>query len=253
MSVPVNINNIWREVDNPQTCINGIWRDTEQWMNINGIWRRDTPKKTFKAEDIMSFRMIYLLNKQIHHPMYPELEFNEDLENILQIHYDKEENLNTKTLLFEYSKDKYEVEGNFLFIGRLYAILSDGSSISISDINDNPMSCEFDNIAINISGYTVYESYGPYVTGWNRMFKKNDNLPQYEINSERNVSKFSSMILLPSYRRDSDFYPVAAIGIARNMSDPNHNMVGSYGLLEHTIESITVNGKHLPFKIEVYK
>ena len=51
--------------------------------------------------------------------------------------------------------------------------------------------------------------------------------------------------------RDEYFDSVSTIGIARDMQTPVNNMVGSYGVLSHTIFSINLNGKDMPFMMAI--
>lgn len=100
-----------------------------------------------------------------------------------------------------------------------------------------------------------YETYGYYMAGWNSIFSTNSfiasaNFP--DRGPDQNTQSIRSYIILPSNIRDNDFSSIASIGIARNVTQPENNMVGSYGYIDQTIEEIIVNGVNKPFVVEAY-
>jgi len=70
-------------------------------------------------------------------------------------------------------------------------------------------------------------------------------------NQKPTYTRIKQLILIPHKRRSNDFVPYARIGICRALK-PYETMMGSYGIIDHTIEAITVNGVQKPFSIEVY-
>lgn len=263
MSISVNKDGIWREVTNSMVCINGVWRSANQWGKINGVWRTSNPTKRLKPDDIKGFRLIYTLDKSISYTEFPGMKFNPDIKNIIAISehtsdgsivelnnskYDESE----KGIIFEIVNTRdYGTEGIYALRGILYAELIDGTLVSISDINDNPTS-NTDDVDIKIDGYVKYESYGPKpIIGWNRMLSYDNILPVDSSNNKKLV-RMNSYNILPSYKRASIYDSSFIIGIARNMSDKDHNMIGTTGLLDQTIESIYLNGTEMPFSIEYH-
>lgn len=254
MSKPAKVNGVWRYEISNHARVKGIWRNKkEEYVKVNGVWRSTETVKPFNADSILGFTIIYKLARHLVHPMYPKMGFNPAIKNMVDIAgfrpitYDTD----AKSILFRFLNGDYRVEGTYAYEAIMYADIVDGSSIPISTIIDSPVSANMDSISVTVDGYTLYESYGPYVTGWNRFFTDKDNLPS-SASDERDLIRISSYNILPTYSRDSSYISNAYIGIARNMSSRDHNMVGSHGALDQTIESIKLNGVEKPFKIEIY-
>jgi hypothetical protein len=164
-----------------------------------------------------------------------------------------------------------EEEGIIVYEGRLYAILVTGEIVNvcivhgnntnkihedeiISDVSSIYEVRYMDHLDISIDGHILFEDYGYYIAGWNNLFNTKPVLDQTIYPNKiphRKILDINSYNITPSYNRDEYFDSVATIGIARDMNDPVNNMVGSYGTLDHTIKKITLNGKDMPFVVEI--
>lgn len=267
MPIHVNTNGEWRQVYQPYVKINGVWRHANAWVKTNGVWRQ-THKSKVEESDIIGFRLVYTYNPNKTYSPFPFLSSN--LELPIKIHLTGSTagnmDLDTKGILYEYSNTKYPTEGITCLEGRLYAVLYNDIILDICSgyngvkYNDKEMGDIFidsrlDELTITISGYELFEDYGYYISGWNSLFNKTEfldssNFPDKE--REEKIKYLDNWIITPANSRNSNFDNIAQIGIARNMHTRENNMIGSHGLLDHTITHIKVNGIPKPFIIEYY-
>lgn len=247
-----NVNGVWRD-GKPMTCVNGVWRKSKEWTNVNGVWRTNGDQPIISAETIDSFEMIYTRIRDIRYLYFPHLVDNRNIPctaRVAGVIPVDEYSTIPRSFVFEYSNDKPEEEGLAVYQGILYANLLNGTMISVSEILDNNM--DNSNISITIDGSSTYESYGPDVIGWNRVFSNVDNLPA-RFNDDKNTIIINSYPILPAHNRSTSYTFRSLIGIAREMTDMHINMVGSHGTLDHTIESIKVNNIPMSFRITIYE
>jgi hypothetical protein len=241
----VNINGIIRE-QKSYTNINGILRESNSYVNVNGILR-ESSKRVVKEEDIKYFCFSYLPNRTIKHLDFPNLSYNPNIPALLSTTGENNDtwNYNFKGVEFEYDRRDVTEEGILMYECHLYAVLQDDYPIDvccISDLND---------LKIELQATLIYESNGYYIAGWNSMFSTKQFLDNKAKTEDRDFQYVNTYKILPADDREETYYPVAQIGIARDMYTKGVNMVGSYGLLDHTVHWITVNGINKPFKFEV--
>lgn len=251
----VLVNHIWRAT-NDWVKVNHIWRKSNQWAKVNGVWRQpvDT-KRLITSDEIDGFQLIYTPARYLKHYLFPDMEFNEDVRYIIDrtgyidnsLYDDKK-----KSIIFEYTNSRPEIEGHYVLEGNLYAVLKDDNRIPISSYTDHAATYDPGDIDVKIYGFSSAEIYGPPCLGWNMLFSRINNLAG-DIIDNKKVDSFDAYHILPSYKRDEYYHPLAVIGIARNMSDRFNNMVGSHGTLDQTIDKITLNGISMPFQIIIYK
>ena len=247
-----NINGVWRDTK-PSTCVNGVWRDSTEWMNVNGVWRTKRTPSPITPANIQSFELVYTRIRDIRYYDFPLLKDNRNIPSIAKVGGElpvEEYSTDPRTMILEYSNAKPEEEGLVVYQGILCANLINGTQIPISEIFDNN-SDYMTETSIKINGYSIYESYGPDVIGWNRVFSNDDNLP-VKFNDDKNTFIINSYPILPAYNRSKSYASRSLIGIAREMSDRYTNMVGSHGILDHTYDSIELNGTPMPFRITIY-
>ena len=266
------INNIWREQWSSHSKIDGIWRESDISVNIDGMWRQ-VYSATIDPSDIRHFRLIYERAKFKSHPEYPNMQVNFNVPATLHLTGSTSMDFDNKGVLFQYRRDGYE-EGILMYEGNLYAMLTDGKYIRINSgnlwsANDERFATPYFNmpeaygvskmgtIYIDIAGYYTYENSGYYIAGWNNFFDHSKQI--FSDNSslskepERSTNIPISSILLPIDSRSPTYNHIAEIGIARNLSNTDNNMVGSYGILDQTIRYIRVDGIPRPFIIEIYE
>lgn len=273
MPTSTNINGVWREMWSGHAMINGVWRDLDSWVNVNGVWR-ETFKHGIEESDIAEFRLVYKFMEVAKHPDYPNLSVNRNLPIIVKLTGDTlgSVDMNQKGIVFEYSNEDYPTEGIAVYRGDLYAVLTNNEIInvglSISDaasdkripgnvpgINEAWATNKLSNLSITIEGYALYESYGYYMAGWNSIFSKEqflDTTNYPDKGPHKNKLLLNSYDILPIEKRVDTFDSAAYIGIARDMTSESNNMIGSYGVLDHSISAITVNGVSKPFVVELY-
>lgn len=260
----VNINGVLRESET-LVNINGVLRQSSNLVNINGILRNSSTNKKISEEDIISFKIVYFPNKNIIHPDFPNLRYNSQIPAKLLLTGDKNSigkiNFEEKGVEFEYDRIYPEIEGIMMYEAHLYAILDDETPIDVCSFNTLEEDQVFNtgikignDLKIEIQATLVYEANGLYMSGWNSLFNKNQFINSgYNSNDTgKNFYYLNSYPILPILNRENTFQPIAQIGIARDIHNDGNNMVGSYGLLDHTIHWISVNDIRKPFVIEVY-
>lgn len=262
MAIPARINGVWRDVQQGCTKINGVWRDTNSWAKINGVWR-ETFEDIITEESIKGFHLVYLLNKEKTHPSYPKLIYNAKIPYKVSCAGENVGIMDTtnKSIVFEYSRNEYKEEGIVMYEGTLYAELTNGKYVDISHINTSSLAQNVrlfnrtKDLEITLQGYSTYESYGYFVDGWNNFFEtetflNKENMPIEK--ADKNIHTLNLYHILSVAQRSDIYDSVASIGIARDMTSPTHNMVGSMGTIDQTIQAIYCNGVSKPFVIEIY-
>lgn len=272
MSIHNKINGVWRNVWSSHVRINGVWRDVNGFVKIDGIWR-ETYRNAIEPEDVLGFHMVYTFSENKTHPDHPSLKATHDLpvtfnltgEHIGSMDY------STKGVVLDYVHEYPYKEGIVAYDGHLYAELLDGTYVDLgltkvpgeSDdrirdpigINESWSTSKVSNLDITITGYTFHECHGFYTAGWNNLFSTEDNIidiSELHGDPDSSIIRLEKYSILPLSSRDTNFSPMACIGIARDMHTVNKNMVGSYGRLDHTISHIFMNGIEKPFVIEYY-
>ena len=268
----VNINGVFREPTSTYVNVNGIWRNVDQYVNVNGVWRQ-TYKHTIEESDIIGFRIIYTRITKVKHPDHPDLKVNFNLPVKMDLSGETagKMDLNEKGVVFQYDRTDYDQEGIFVYRGDIYAELLDGKLVNVGltlpeVIPDDRILGSYpfldtwnydriNNLSIDIDGHILYESNGYHMSGWNSLFCKQQFTDPTDYPDEMDYKKqycVNSYNILPIESRNSDFDPCAYIGIARDMHSDKGNMVGSYGVIDHTIRNIRINGIQKPFIIEIY-
>lgn len=271
MSIWNKINDTWREVWGAHVKIDETWRDANVLSNVNGVWREQYNHFILES-DIIGFRMVYKMASSKKHPEFPNLTVNKNLP--VEVHVTGESQLmdfTRKGIVFQYLLDDPDMEGILMYEGTLYAVLVNGSIINVSssngskggdDRNSNNIPGEeswitnrISNLSIYMNCQVLYESFGYYMNGWNSMFDNRSfidptNFPNKGPNKD--VQILEPLIVFPVDTESKTFSSVASIGIARNMKTPTNNMIGSYGVLDHSISGIFVDGISKPFVVEIY-
>lgn len=267
------INGVWREMWTAMPKTDGVTRSSNIYTKINGV-NRVIYQHEITESDIIGFRMVYKRSVTKKHPDFPNLSFNPNLPVIVSLTGDTigSMDMNYKGILFEYSNERVKEEGIYMYEGSLYALLSNDELVDIpltkADVGPDdriPTSIPNGNhawvsnrvagLSIQV-GYTLtYETFGYFMAGWNSFFST-DNWIDYTNYPDKDRNEKSlpvnSYNMLPIESRESTFDTIAQIGIARDMSSPTNNMIGSHGLLDQTIDNIWVNGIKKPFVIEMY-
>ena len=263
--MPVSVNGVMREPSEISSLVNGVWRSSNKvFANINGVFRN-----TFNCNDewhqqqsmlVKGFIIKYKLNKFKKHSRFPSLRYNRKIpftlklsENDRVIFNDKlqtESDLNEKSMIFEYDNTAYEQEGILMYEGHIYLVTNTNEEI---DIALSPIDYRLFNNKLTISCETVDENYGYNTFGWNSIFSnsqfihskgKPDVINQYH-------NRNNNFIISPEYKRIQNFNSTLDIGIARDMTSPINNMIGSRGFMTHTFYDIKFNNEPKPFKIEI--
>lgn len=273
MSISNSINGVIRNIPDARSKINGVWRNNvDGFTKINGVWR-STYQQTITPENTIGFKLIYTLNtKRIHHDN-PRLKYNPNIPHSFKLTGDTAGQMDfiKKGVVFEYKRHEPEEEGIVVYEGRLYAVLTTGVMVNICNVfgnNDNKTKedeivSEFTSIHdvgklngldIKLTGYVLFEDYGYYFAGWNNLFNTKPFIDQ-TIYPDKTLYKkrldVNSYNIIPVHHRDEYFDSVATIGIARDMETPIYNMQGSYGVLDHSITEITLNGTPMPFVVDI--
>ena len=273
-----NINGVWRNLSTPFVNINGVWRESDVMINAGGVWREQHPRELDES-DILGFRLVYKLVEDAYHPEHPMLRTNRGIPSEIRLTGEHVGYMDTtnKGIIFRYLREGYKddpaylgwkYEGLLKYEAHLYAVLIDESVVDIISSTTpaterilphgsipHYITNKFSKLDITMEAWVVYESYGYYMNGWNSLFNKDQLLdPTRYPNKElhKNMKHLNSYIILPVEKRDKAFDSVASIGIARDMTSEDTNMVGSYGTLTHTIFDINVNGVSKPFVVELY-
>ena len=272
MATGNTINGVSRDSRESYSKVNGVWRKNfETWSKFNGVWRLNN--NPFNPNRIIGFKLVYTLNaNRIHHDI-PRLKYNPKIPHVFKLTGDSIGNLDLthKGVIFEYKRDETEEEGIVMYEGRLYAILDTDEEYNVCLMygnNDNKqhedeMVSEFvdiyeasvvHDVDIKLTGYVAFEDYGYYFAGWNSLFNTKPFIDK-TIQPDKTLYKKKLDVNLynihPMCERDEYFDSVSSIGVARDLETPIYNMIGSHGVLDHTITRISLNGVDMPFIVEI--
>ena len=272
MPINQNVRGVFRDTWSVHTNVNGVWRDIDQYVNVNGVYRQ-LYKHSIEESDIIGFRMVYKRLDSITHPDHPDLLVNHNLPVKMDLTGDTAGNMDTnqKGVVFQYDRTEYEKEGICVYKGDLYAVLTNNEIVNIGltvssvipdtripgipAVGDAWSTNKLEHLNIEIDAYILYESNGYHMSGWNSLFGKTqftDPTDFPDTLDYKKIYQLNSYNILPIDSRDELFDSSAYIGIARDMHSDEANMVGSYGVIDHTICEIRVNGIVKPFVFEIY-
>jgi hypothetical protein len=268
------VNGQWREIWSAHVKVDGFWRDIDLRPHINGDWT-PTHRHTIVSDDVKAVRIIYSRNDEIKHPLFPNMKtnLNMPITTVVSGTDGKAYSMYPKGIILNYERFGYE-EGKLLFEGRLYLELMNGCFIDVagttdtwfnnkderrkgptSEIKEVWTTNRIKEMDIRMKYYTLYEAFRYNMYGWNSFFSNQHFLPENpRIEDASDRKKFNPdkpIILNPKKDRPSDFVPYTLIGICRALK-PYETMTGAYGIIDHTIEEITVNGVKKPFSVEIY-
>ena len=269
MAIYTRVNGSFRTVNPSLVKINGVFREaTNQYVKVNGVFREVTSSKPLREEDIIGFKFIYRLNKNKKHPDFPNLKYNKKVPYNVSVTGEDWKSMNDtdKSIIFEFNRDEYKEEGIVCYEGQMFAIDRNNKMYDISGISHIPNNFNkmnqynlFKNITIKINAKYRWELFGYHLYGWNNFFNNkkfefHNKLTDLPITPGGRFSyDIKDFIMLPSENRDKNYSNIATIGIARDETTVNKNMVGSKGILDHTINDVFVNGVKKPFMIEIYR
>lgn len=258
MATPVNINGVYRTVWPSRVMIDGVWRSDDSYAMINGVWRK-TYEHNISSANIIGVRIIYVRDPVARSDEYPSLKSTKQLPVRMTLTGDTRGNMDLvkKGVIFEYDHDHPTWEGICMYCATMYVELAGGTLLAVNprtgpNLWDTPELCD---TTIQVSGYEFYDSYGYYISGWNSIFHKTQFTKDENFHDKSQVKKFNLLNqydILPAMTRDDNFDSGISIGIARSLRADGLNMVGSYGVLDHTYREILVNGEPKPFVIEIY-
>lgn len=253
------IDGVYRRTYSVHVPIGGVHRESDILVRMNGVWR--TPHKIdLELSDLIGFRIIYAYDPLATFPEFPWLKSRKDLPVAMTttgIHQGSMD-FSMKGVLFEYGRELPYNEGICMYRATMYAEFADDILIPINphkpDLEPWTTNREL-TFNIQIQGYEAYEKYGYYVSGWNSIFHKKHFLDENEFPDKepyKNINRINSYDIFPASSRNEDFSSEISIGIARNLTTTDRNMVGSSGALDHTYKAIYVDGEPKPFVVEVY-
>lgn len=263
MGIFTRIKGVFRENNNNLVKVNGVFRLVDSSVKVNGVFRDvNKPLKIIQEDEIVGFQLIYKLNKSKFHINFPYLKYNKNIPYVISIINNKMD-LHPKTLLFEFGNNEFEQEGFIVYDANLFLLTNDNiyniSNIpTIANGDELRRANMFQNLLIQMNVSYRYELYGYHLFGWNNIFDgtvfEAHNSPEEIPLSPggRSESIKVKLQILPLNGRHKTFFPLTSIGIARDTHTPHKNMVGSRGLLDHTIDNILVNGNKKPFQILYY-
>ena len=263
----------WREVWSAHVNVDGVWKDVDvNTFDKEYDYWKGAHTNFIDPADIQSFLLIYTINDHLKYHRYQKLVTNKKLPIIFDVTGEsKDLDFSEKGVVYRYERFGYD-EGKLLFEGHLYALLSNGVYVDIgfsylnSSSKDIRMAVKYDEMkevwitsrlkdtVIDIDGYESFEGFKYEQFGWNSLFTKDQLVFGKTYNEEDSLRKqrlLKHRICYPDKKRDKLYYPCALIGIARELKD-EYTMHGAFGNLNHTINSISVNGINKPFQIKIY-
>lgn len=258
MQTHVNVRGVYRRVWPSMVQVRSVYRPNDTYAKVNGVWRQ-THEHFIHPGNIIGIRIVYTRNLDMTSDEHPELKITKQLPVRMQLTGDTRGNMDLKEkgVIFEYDHDHPKWEGVCVYTAIMYAVFADETMIPINSPKEQNL-WEITDLAettIQVSGYEFYESYGYYISGWNSILHKTHFLKDSNFDSKDQVKKFNLLNhydILPAVARDHDFDSGISIGIARSLRTDGPNMVGSYGVLDHSYREILINGEPKPFVIEIY-
>lgn len=269
--MPVRVDGVWKEVWGTYVKADGVWRNADMSTKVNDEWKI-SHTNDIQESDIVEFRLIYKLNPDKKHPLFPNLKTNLNMPIEFSLTGDNiGMNDSTKGVVYHYERFGDE-EGILMYEGALYAVLKNGcivkaSSCTNTKVNNDDeripgpipsipevwITSRMQSLNIQIEGYVLFESFRYHLYGWNSLFDTTQFLLQDPYTKDepyQDIKHIDSRIILPVENRLNTFDTIASIGVARNLKTVD-TMYGAYGTLDHTIKSIKVNGIPKPFMIEI--
>lgn len=263
------IDGVWREVWGAYVMVDGVWRSVDLSTKVDGEWKT-VHIDEIKESDINEFHLVYKLNPDKRHPDFPSLKHNPNLPVTFSVTGENiGMNTSTKGVVYHYERFG-EDEGILAYDAHLYAVLKNGCVVDVPSSRDTKVNNDdqrlpgpipsirevwitsrMKELSIQLEGYVLYEGFRYHMHGWNSLFDKNQFLLPDPYTSEetyREVKPIDPRILFPVEDRLSSYDTIGSIGIARPLTN-QENMIGAYGTLDHTIDSIKVNGIIKPFSI----
>ena len=227
-----------------------------------------------RDEEIKEFQFVYFRNDWIKHPERPNLTTNDSIPHIIDIAGNHQRaSLDEKGIIFRYERFG-DITGKILYEGHLYAVTLDDEWIDVGLSNYTKtahdqvfyfpynekkrvwISAKIKKLDIQSVMTHGYEGFRFYQYGWNRVFTTTDFLmpenPGIRALQEVRSIPESDRILQPVPKRSKIFYPVALIGVARDLKEDN-SMYGSTGRLFHNIEKVFIGKNQAPFNIQVFR
>ena len=269
MGIPNNIDGTWRDVQSAHVRINGVWRSTDFWTRIKGIYRMAYTGASELAMDLVGFRIQYQIDPTIRYPSLPHLTYNERLPvsaNITGAVGD-EMTLEEKSIIYQYRNTDVDQEGILVYRGTLYGVTYLGTLIDLGALESDPSQDGYrfdqnqpdarnqtEGVSIAIYGSILHESYGYFTSGWNQFLRDTsciDVEPRMDFSVYRLTERMEGDSVLPLANRRKDYSPLIRIGIARNLTKADENMIGSFGVFDHTVSKIYLNGNTMPFSMEI--
>lgn len=252
------VHSVWRPAWTHHAKINGVCREIDEYQYQNGIWRCGHDHM-IDTETLIGFRIVYTYDPLATYEDFPWIHSRKDLPVTMRLTGDNRGHMDmtTKGVVFEYDREMPYTEGICMYRGILYAEFPDDMLIPINSKKGSELwtTFNFADMDIRIIGYEAYESYGYYVSGWNSIFHKEQFLDPTvfpDKDPHRTLNRLEKHTILPIEVREDDYDSGISIGIARNLTTPDRNMVGSHGVLDHTYKAIYANGEAKPFVVELY-
>jgi hypothetical protein len=274
MATYEKVDGVWREVWSAHVKVNGEWRDIDIRPRVQGDWKM-AHRHVLMSSDIKAIRMVYSRNDTIKHPLFPNMKTNLNMPVTATVSGTDAGvySMYPKGIILNYEKFGSE-EGKMLFEGHLYLELMNGTFIDVAGTKDTKKNNDdsrrkgptneikevwstnrIKDMSIQMKYYTLYETYRYNMYGWNSFFSTKDFLPENPLiedaSDRKKYNPGKPLILIPNKSHADDFVPYALIGVCRVLK-PYETMIGAYGILDHTIEEVTVNGVKKPFSVEIY-
>lgn len=223
--------------------------------------------------EIKEFQFVYFRNDWIKHPERPKLTTNVSIPYAIDIAGNHQRaSLNEKGIIFRYERFG-NITGKILYEGHLYAVTVDDEWIDVGLSNYTKtahdqvfyfpynekkriwISAKIKNLDIHPIITHGYEGFRFYQYGWNRVFTTTDFLmPENPGNQALQAVRLTpekDRMMQPVSKRSKTFYPVALIGVARDLKE-DKSMYGSTGRLFHNIEKVFVGKIQTPFNIQLF-
>ena len=254
------------------------------WEDVGGVAptkRQDASSKIIPSiqnnylqdEEIKEFQFVYFRNDWIKHPERPNVTTNESIPYVIDIAGNHQHaSLSEKGIIFRYERFG-DITGKILYEGHLYAVTLDDEWIDVGLSNYTKtahdqvfyfpynekkrvwISAKIRNLDIQLIMTHGYEGFRFYQYGWNRVFTTTDFImpenPGNQALQAVRVTPEKDRMMQPVSKRSKTFYPVALIGVARDLKE-DKSMYGSTGRLFHTIEKVFVGKIQTPFNIQLF-
>lgn len=250
----VKIDGIWKKAVSAHAKIGKEWHDAQIFSKSGGKWDMNDMTLNIKGIKIV-YRLAPMAEQ--YNPLTPHLFYNPNLPARFFIGGESSDyNFHYQGVTLRYWAHSDYEEGVQKYKGSIYLVLENGREFEISRPNElDPI---FDGMKIDFFGLGFTQRDGDHRTliGWNSILTDEQHLKDTIISKDEyythiinGMYPFDPTVVIGD--RPENYQPYLDIGIARNTSRVEYNMLGTQGFIDQTIFQVRLNNVPIPFLVVI--